>query len=441
MPKPPDHDRSGDRDIAGYLSTEAATPEDDGEARPAATDDSEVMRDMEKSLVERIADVDDDRRRTAQQLQKALNTHRDATAARIQRGLWVGTALAILLAAGMAAALGGMLWWGTKQRAELTADLAALDRRIDTLERPASAPRGAFPAAPSEAATAEPEAAVAALAERINVLTARVERLSTAIESAPVPSPVAGLTAAQTSDLLAHRDRVDRELAALKTALDQALNEASNQRTEAVAAIARETARTTAKETAEATAKAAIAEAAPPWAAEPDANPAAMAPARLDAVVDAQLARLEREYQRLARRIDSPALRSEGSTDRAAGETPATAPPPTAPAAVASAPVPSGSTLTVGERRYAVQLLGVRDRAALTDFIRSKPLPEQVYTRQERLRGQPWYVLIHSLHPTLAAATAAQQRLPPALAGLDVWIRALPADAEVDVVATSPGAR
>ncbi len=80
----PDRTRGGDPDLAGYLQKEsprrAAEPDalhrlptPDDPPPPAGSD----MRDMEKSLVERIADVDDDRRRNAVQLRKALETHRE----------------------------------------------------------------------------------------------------------------------------------------------------------------------------------------------------------------------------------------------------------------------------------------------------------------------------------------------------------------------------
>jgi len=85
MSKTSDLDNNAQPDIAGYLQAEAPLPSDlEAEAKPFPEDDS--MRDMEKSLVERIADVDDDRRRTAVQLQKAFNTHRDETTAALRRG-------------------------------------------------------------------------------------------------------------------------------------------------------------------------------------------------------------------------------------------------------------------------------------------------------------------------------------------------------------------
>jgi DamX protein len=96
------------------------------------------------------------------------------------------------------------------------------------------------------------------------------------------------------------------------------------------------------------------------------------------------------------------------------------------------------SQMSIGDRRYALQLIGFYSRDELDAFVADSPLPDQVYAREETFRGQPWFVLIHSLHPDLAAANAAQRALPPALAGLDIWIRDLPPEAQVDVIDTGP---
>jgi DamX protein len=57
--------------------------------------------------------------------------------------------------------------------------------------------------------------------------------------------------------------------------------------------------------------------------------------------------------------------------------------------------------------------------------------------REERFRGRPWFVLIHSLYEDRAAAQQASETLPDSLARLDLWIRKLPAETELDVIDTS----
>jgi DamX protein len=69
------------------------------------------LRDYEKSLVDRIADVDDDRRTTASLLQRAWQTHREQMEARLRRGFRIlGWALALTVLAGVAA-----LFWVHRQ--------------------------------------------------------------------------------------------------------------------------------------------------------------------------------------------------------------------------------------------------------------------------------------------------------------------------------------
>ena len=85
-------------------------------------------------------------------------------------------------------------------------------------------------------------------------------------------------------------------------------------------------------------------------------------------------------------------------------------------------------------RAFAVQLIGFYRRADLDAFVAAHSLPKRVYLREERFRDRPWYVLIHSLHPDRESARAAADDLPADLADLDVWIRPMPADAELETL-------
>jgi DamX protein len=78
------------------------------------------LRDLEKSLIERIADVDDDRRRAAAQLQRGWQTRRDELDARVRH-----RARLTLLALGLILVLGaGGIWL-------LSSQLGALRTRVD----------------------------------------------------------------------------------------------------------------------------------------------------------------------------------------------------------------------------------------------------------------------------------------------------------------------
>jgi DamX protein len=92
-----------------------------------------------------------------------------------------------------------------------------------------------------------------------------------------------------------------------------------------------------------------------------------------------------------------------------------------------------------GDDTYALQLMGFYSFQDLVDYAARVDLPDRVYYREETYRGRPWFVLIHSLHPSLAAATEERSRLPPRLAGLDIWVRPLREGMQLQVLGTSGG--
>jgi DamX protein len=97
--------------------------------------------DMEKSLVERIADVDDERRRTSTQVRKALLAHRDEvdqTLAAYRRALTVLLAVCVLLAAGLGWLVFGQQQLRAQSRDAQAAALAAA-RAVDADEAAGSA--------------------------------------------------------------------------------------------------------------------------------------------------------------------------------------------------------------------------------------------------------------------------------------------------------------
>lgn len=94
--------------------------------------------------------------------------------------------------------------------------------------------------------------------------------------------------------------------------------------------------------------------------------------------------------------------------------------------------------LLVGDRPYALQLIGFFSLKTLDEFVQKADLPARVYYRKESFRGRPWFVLIHSLHENQADAAEVLSKLPSDLAALDIWIRTLPEGAVLEVVETPP---
>ncbi|MCG6939817.1 MAG: hypothetical protein LJE69_01005 [Thiohalocapsa sp.] len=136
--------RGSDPDLAGYLHKEsprAAGKPDSMTTLPTPDDPPPAtanMRDMEKSLVERIADVDDDRRRSAVQMRKALETHREEMRAQRRRdhtAILVLTGIGIILLAAVLLLFSEMV----KTRNAFEARVAALEHKQPAAPGTASA--------------------------------------------------------------------------------------------------------------------------------------------------------------------------------------------------------------------------------------------------------------------------------------------------------------
>jgi len=76
-----------------------------GAMERALADQGDRLRDHEKSLVERIADVDDDRRTTAAKLQRAWQSQHDEIDDRLRRQTWTLASVLVLLALAVGTAL------------------------------------------------------------------------------------------------------------------------------------------------------------------------------------------------------------------------------------------------------------------------------------------------------------------------------------------------
>jgi DamX protein len=307
------------------------------------------LRDYEKSLVERIADVDDDRRSTATKLQRAWQSQREEIDGRLRRQSRITAGALIGIALVVSATFLALLRQAEPGPDPLLETTAALQAEVLGL-------RG-------KTAALEP------MQEELTRLDAVVGELSTAL---------AGLGESQQ-----------------QTAEQKRIGETAD-RTER------------------------------------------------DARMREQLGLLQAGLQRITRELES--IRETAMAPRPAvvavpaDETPAAAPegPKDGTPATRSeeAKNPPAGQITLDAPRYALQLIGFYSMASLRQFSRRQDLPAQAYVREESFRRRPWYVLIHSLHDSRAAAREELSRLPADLAQLDTWIRPIPEGATLQVLNT-----
>ncbi|MBN2887362.1 MAG: hypothetical protein JXM75_11715 [Chromatiaceae bacterium] len=293
-------------------------------ARLAAglADQQRALRDTERSLLERISNLDDDRRLTASQLQRAWKSQREDLRAQRRHGSWrLGAVL--LLAVGLAGS--AFLWVDQRLDREgmaLDARLAEMQQHLDLLSR-------------FQTQDARIQDQIAELATALDALSGMLAELPTAAPQQPqaVMMPV---LVEQLESATQEQQRLTAELQALESRLAET--------------------------------------AAAPQEAE------------------------------------TPAVETQA--------------PPTR----------TQDTMAITDRPHALQLLGAFSREEILAFSRREDLPEQLFLREERYQGRPWFALIHSLHGSREAALEARANLPPALARLDPWVRELPPGSRLDVL-------
>jgi len=79
------------------------------------------------------------------------------------------------------------------------------------------------------------------------------------------------------------------------------------------------------------------------------------------------------------------------------------------------------------EHGYVVQLIGVRDRAALRPFLKNPLLKGQTQVVENHYQGKPWFVLLYGDFATQAQAKAAIAKMPKALQKTKPWVRSIEA--------------
>jgi DamX protein len=213
MTETSDKDQTGDQDFADYLRSESPRrPEQPGVLdlpRSAPPGLSEVpspeardpdVRDVQKSLVERIADVDDDRRRSAVQLRKALETHRDEIRAQRRRdhaAMLVLAGIGIILLAAMVLLFTQLLQTKNELEQQIAARQASTvsTAQAAAADEPADAPTDAPPGPLEELADA-----VESIADRLTSLEGRSRMPATPPSTAaPAENGATGESAAATA--------------------------------------------------------------------------------------------------------------------------------------------------------------------------------------------------------------------------------------------------
>lgn len=411
------------------------------------------LRDAERSLVDRIADVDDDRRRTWVQLQRAVQAQSDDLAGRLRR-LGVLTGAGLLLIAVLSAA-GILLSHYLGQRSisalqgDLTAELQSLGLELDRLKG-ASAEQG------------RGEARIAALTETLDRVSAELAATKAAAvaqreaQTAAEPGGVA-LLDERIARLRTDQQGLIADIGALRETLAMVTSRPPEPSGEDV--LGERMAHLEAEQRALLTEVGTLRESVATVTSRPSE------PSGGD-VLTKRMARLEADQQALLTEIGTlrearAAAPPASAMDSGAAKTPATERPPGPHAepspnseirgkddrgepAAGAEPVPTSTgsapalvtQASAAEQPFMLQLMGSHDRGAVLAMATHAHLPESVFIRQETLRGRPWFVLIHSLHPTYEDAKAERDRLPSDLARLKTWIRRLPADAVVEPIAS-----
>ena len=349
------------------------------------------LRDLEVALIGRIADVDDDRRRTATEVRRALDAQRDDIEEEIRRRGLVTTTFvlfAFLVSVGAAtlglfqintgdAKIGAQLSGIQEAVARLsTIDTAPLDERLGELDQAVTRLSGDL-----ESKVDERQSGVTDLANRLKGLE---ETLASQPEQSPAkPDALKKETEerqAADADLIARIEEIQK--AQERLGKDMLLLRDSLANTLASANLPLEQ-KTWTPEEAPATPAATAATAAPPAA-------------------------------------------------------PAPLPTPVSAPEAGAAPALVEGVITVGDQPQALQLISFKNLEEVRRFASRPDLPGRVYYREESHRGKPWYALIYNLYKDPAAAAEAKAALPAELAALKPIIRQLDPGAQLQVLDRAP---
>ena len=387
------------------------------------------LRDYEKALVERIADVDDDRRSTATKLQRAWRTQGEELDDRLRRQAMYAAGSLILLAVILLGAMFLLYQQTVMVRQSVDEDLAeirseigeapgigAIEQLVDGKLAGLSAKVDGVSASLEELIEDREDASRSdeardsgppdviqdlkseqqALARQLESLTdlanEREERVREPLdqERASREEAVTRLTG-EIGRLQGAQRRLVDDIRSLRETLDGrvAASVAATGRAQDQGAGSRETGAPAGGQTQDTQA-----------GAGSGTDPAARAP-----------------------KTESPGADLPGATrTAAAGE-------------ADSATAPQEST-AAKDRVYALQLIGVYSIDSLRRFAARGDLGETGGYLEERFNGRPWFVVIHSVHPDYSSAKSALSGLPSDLRDLGPWIRPLSPDTGIQALET-----
>jgi len=359
------------------------------------------LRDYEKALVERIADVDDDRRATASRLQRAWQTQREEIDDRLRRYAGVVAGLLILFAVLIAVALFFVYRQATLAQPQLAADVSEMRQQLEGLSA-------------ADVVGQQVRDDLTRLSADIDEVTSSLKSLGQGADRAS-QSTVADERAARESGearvadaigrLDAEQKRIEEELKSLR---------------EALAAV----------ESGRGTESGAVDSAV---MVDPRIGGPAMPGETADAAPNGDADASE----------VGPGAQEAGERTSAAESAPATehqAPVDEDPAGAErdAEALGSGETVVAGEGSYALQLIGFYNRNSLAEFAAREGLPARVYYLRQTYKDRPWFALVHSIHDGFAAAAQELARLPEDLVSLNPWIRPVPAGTALRVLETGP---
>ena len=350
------------------------------------------LRDYEKALVERIADVDDDRRATASRLQRAWQTQQEEIDERLRRHAGLLGGLLMLFAILFAVALFLVYRQATMTQPQVAAEVSENRQELGRSS--------------GEVAVAEK------VREKLDGLVAEVGEIASALDQLDKD----GEQAVQVSLAAerAAREQAEDRLAAEVRRLDAEYGRLAGDLGSLRSAM---------ETLAGTVGKSAVVD-------EAGATPVSMATAPEDVTDEAGGVLDEgngpgepEQLQQVPGSADPGATQAESGDGTAGAESDA----------VTSGPE---ETLVAGGDIYALQLIGFFNRKSLDEFVAREGLPARVYSIRKTYRGRPWYVIIHSVHDDYAAAEDELSRLSADLVALNPWIRPLSQVTELQIVET-----
>ncbi len=394
------------------------------------------LRDTEVALIGRIADVDDDRRRTGIEVRRALDAQRDEFDDDLRRRGLASTLfvlLALLLAVG---AMVFSYFQADANKAEISGQLSGIQEAVARLSEIDTAPLDKRLGQLDEAVTrlsGDLEETVEARQSGVNDLATRLKGLEETLASKtePTAEPVArndeveALKTAGTDlakkveDLQKAQERLGKDMLLLRDSLATILASANLPLEQKSFA--------------------------------PEESPAEPAATKAAGSVDAPGSAAQAAATATKEAGNQPTAATPG--DQTQGQPPTAASPPAGPSSApglaaigeaqtatdsGSGTVPGESALVLAEPQQALQLISFRDLEAVRRFAQRTDLPSRVYYRTESRGGRPWYAVFFGLYPDAAAAAAAKAALPAELTALQPLVRPLKAADRLQVLDRAP---